>query len=214
MKRLCVFCGSSLGRRPAYQQAAGQLGRVLADSQIELIYGGGNCGLMGILADAALSRGGGVIGIIPNDLVAKEVGHTRLTELRVVATMHERKALMSKLADAFLALPGGFGTFEELFEVITWTQLGLQNKAIGLLNVEGYFDPLLQLMDHAVAEGFVRQEHRALLVASDSPQGLVASLSRSAPKISVDKWIDSATSGTLSGFEERAPEWELRESGE
>jgi uncharacterized protein (TIGR00730 family) len=150
LHRLCVFCGSSTGKRDAFQQAARELGSLLAASNIELIYGGGNCGLMGVLADEVLKNGGRVIGVIPEGLMGKELGHLQLTKLHVVTDMHKRKALMFSLADGFIALPGGFGTFEELFEVITWGQLGLQQKPIGLVNVEGFFDPVLELMDHAI----------------------------------------------------------------
>jgi uncharacterized protein (TIGR00730 family) len=140
---------------------------------IELIYGGGHCGLMGVLADEVLKNGGRVIGVIPHDLMAAELGHPQLTKLHIVSGMHERKALMSNLADGFIALPGGFGTFEELFEVITWGQLGLHQKPIGLVNVEGFFDPLLELIKHAIREGFVRPEQSQLLVSSASPKELI-----------------------------------------
>jgi len=170
LRRLCVFCGSSMGKRDAFQEAARELGSLLAAGSIELIYGGGNCGLMGVLADEVLKNGGRVTGVIPEGLMGKELAHLQLTKLHVVTDMHERKALMSSLADGFVALPGGFGTFEELFEVITWGQLGLQQKPIGLVNVEGFFDPVLELMDHAIREGFVRPEQRHLLVSSPSPK--------------------------------------------
>ena len=170
LRRLCVFCGSSIGKRDAFQEAARELGRLLAAGNIELIYGGGNCGLMGVLADEVLKNSGRVTGVIPEGLMGKELAHLQLTKLHVVTDMHERKALMSSLADGFIALPGGFGTFEELFEVITWGQLGLQQKPIGLVNVEGFFDPVLELMDHAIREGFVRPEQRHLLVSSPSPK--------------------------------------------
>ena len=170
LRRLCVFCGSSIGKRDAFQEAARELGSLLAAGSIELIYGGGNCGLMGVLADEVLKNGGRVTGVIPEGLMGKELAHLQLTKLHVVTDMHERKALMSSLADGFIALPGGFGTFEELFEVITWGQLGLQQKPIGLVNVEGFFDPVLELMDHAIREGFVRPEQRHLLVSSPSPK--------------------------------------------
>jgi uncharacterized protein (TIGR00730 family) len=171
--RLCVFCGSSIGKRDAFQQAARELGSLLATDRIELIYGGGNCGLMGVLADEVIREGGRVTGVIPKGLVEKELAHLQLTTLHIVADMHERKALMSSLADGFIALPGGFGTLEELFEVITWGQLGLQQKPIGVLNVEGFFNPVLELIDHAIGEGFVRPEQRQLLVSSASPKELL-----------------------------------------
>jgi uncharacterized protein (TIGR00730 family) len=181
LRRLCVFCGSSIGKRDAFQQAARELGRLLAAHGIELIYGGGNCGLMGALADEVLKNGGRVTGVIPKGLMGKELAHLQLTKLHVVADMHERKALMSSLADGFIALPGGFGTLEELFEVITWGQLGLQQKPIGLVNVEGFFDPVLELIDHAIGEGFVRPEQRQLLVSSASPKELLQIISAGIP---------------------------------
>ncbi|MCI0418704.1 MAG: TIGR00730 family Rossman fold protein [Acidobacteria bacterium] len=181
MQRLCVFCGSSVGRREAFRQAALELGRLLAEQNLELVYGGGNCGLMGILADEVLTRGGRVIGVIPEGLMAKELGHLQLTELRIVASMHDRKALMCSLADGFIALPGGFGTFEELFEVVTWSQLRLHRKPIGVVNVEGFFDPVLGLMHHAIREGFVRPGQRELLFNSASPKELLEVLRNGYP---------------------------------
>ncbi len=178
LRAVCVFCGSSFGARPAYASAARAVGRLLAERGIALVYGGSNVGLMGVAADACLAAGGKVIGVIPRHLAAREVAHTGLTELRVVASMHQRKALMADLADAFLALPGGFGTFDELFETLSWSQLGLQRKPSGVLNGEGYFDATLQLVDRAVAEGFVRPEHRALLVADNDPASLLDRLAR------------------------------------
>jgi uncharacterized protein (TIGR00730 family) len=177
MRRICVFCGSSVGARPAYAEAASSLGALLAKRGIGLVYGGGRLGLMGVLADAALAAGGEVIGVIPQAMVQQERAHTGLTELRVVASMHERKAAMADLADAFIAMPGGFGTFEEFCEVLTWTQLGLQRKACGILNVCEYFDPLLKLFDHAVAERFLRPEHRALVIADQDAGSLLDRLS-------------------------------------
>lgn len=167
--RLCVFTGSAVGRDAVYAAAATALGQRLAARRICLVYGGGRVGLMGVLADAALAAGGEVVGVIPGFLEAREVGHTGLTQLHIVPTMHERKALMASRADAFLALPGGLGTLDELFEIFTWAQLGLHDKPIGLLNVAGYFDGLITLVDHMVAEGFVKPETRArLLVASEA----------------------------------------------
>jgi hypothetical protein len=163
-KRLCIFCGSSHGANPAYAEAAKNAGRELARRGIGLVYGGGNVGLMGILADAVLAAGGDVIGVIPEALMAKEVGHRGLPDLRIVKTMHERKALMAELADGFAALPGGIGTFEEFFEVVTWAQLGLHAKPSALLNVNGFYDPLLCLLDHAIEEGFVKPKQRDLVV--------------------------------------------------
>jgi len=177
-RRICVFCGSSAGARPAYAEAAGALGSLFAKRGIGLVYGGGRLGLMGVMADATLAAGGEVIGVIPQALVQQERAHTGLTGLRVVASMHERKAAMSDLADAFIAMPGGFGTFEEFCEVLTWTQLGLQRKACGILNICGYFDPLLQLFDQAVAERFLRPEHRALVLADEDAASLLDRLLR------------------------------------
>jgi uncharacterized protein (TIGR00730 family) len=188
-RRLCVFCGSSTGNRPAYRTAAEQLGVLLVERGIELVYGGGNIGLMGILADTVLARGGRAIGVIPDSLMAKEVGHTGLTELRIVNSMHERKALMSDLSDGFIALPGGFGTLEEFCEVVTWSQLGLQSKPCGLLNVESYYSPLLELFDHAVREGFLREENRRLVMDDDHPKRLIEMMSKFRPE-PVAKWID------------------------
>ncbi|HET7291615.1 MAG TPA: TIGR00730 family Rossman fold protein [Vicinamibacteria bacterium] len=176
LRAVTVFCGSSAGRDPAYAAAAERLGRALADTGRTLVYGGGHVGLMGRLADAALETGGHVVGVIPQSLMAREVGHRGLPDLRVVATMHERKALMAKLGDAFVALPGGFGTLDELFEAVTWAQLGLHGKPIGLLNVGGYFDSLLRFADRSTADGFVRPEHRALLVVETDPLALLEAL--------------------------------------
>jgi len=187
-KRICVFCGSSSGTRPGYLAAAVSLGRQLAAGGIGVVFGGSRVGLMGALADAALDSGGEVIGVIPRALVEKEVAHRRLADLRVVASMHERKALMAELSDAFIALPGGFGTFEEFCEVLTWTQLGLQRKPCGILNVEGYYDPLLALFDHAVAEGFLKPVHRAMVIADTDSASLVARLLASEPPVT-GKWI-------------------------
>ena len=164
-KRLCVFCGSSHGANPAYAEAAKTAGNELARRGIGLVYGGGNIGLMGVIADAVLAAGGHVIGVIPEALMAKEVGHRGLPDLRVVKTMHERKALMAELSDGFVALPGGIGTFEEFFEIVTWAQLGLHSKPCALLNVNGFYDPLLHLMDHAIAERFVKPKQRDLVLA-------------------------------------------------
>ncbi|HJT87458.1 MAG TPA: TIGR00730 family Rossman fold protein [Bryobacteraceae bacterium] len=178
LRAVCVFCGSSFGSRPAYGEAARAVGRLLAGRGIALVYGGSNVGLMGAAADACLAAGGRVTGVIPRHLVAREVAHPGLTELRIVESMHERKALMADLADAFLALPGGFGTFDELFETLSWSQLGLQRKPSGVLNIEGYFDATLRLVDCAVAEGFVRPEHRALLLADTDPENLLDRLAQ------------------------------------
>jgi uncharacterized protein (TIGR00730 family) len=189
MDRICVFCGSSRGSRPAYSEAARRLGIELARGGIGLVYGGGRVGLMGVLADAALAAGGEVIGVIPEALLAWEVAHAGLTDLQVVASMHERKARMADLSAAFVALPGGYGTLEEFCEVLTWSQLGLHRKPCGLLNVERYYDPLLVLLDHAVAERFVRQEHRALVLEATETGLLLELLARWEPP-TLDKWID------------------------
>jgi uncharacterized protein (TIGR00730 family) len=177
LRRICVFCGSNAGARPAYRQAAQTVGRLLCRRGIELVYGGGHVGLMGIVADATLSEGGRVIGVIPQALADKEVAHVGLTELRIVKSMHERKFVMAELSDAFLALPGGYGTWEELFEVLTWSQLGIQRKACAILNVEGYYDPLLEMADKALSDGFLRGVHRDLLLADVDPERLLDRLS-------------------------------------
>jgi uncharacterized protein (TIGR00730 family) len=188
LKNICVFCGSSSGGHSVYAQAAQAVGWMLCRRGIELVYGGGNVGLMGVLADASLAEGGRVIGVIPQALVDREVAHSGLTELRVVSSMHERKAIMADLSDAFMALPGGYGTWEELFEMLTWSQLGIQRKPCGLLNVNGYYDPLLELADKAVSEGFLREINRDLLLSDDDPERLLDRLSSySFP--TVEKWI-------------------------
>jgi hypothetical protein len=188
LRRICVFCGSSFGSRPAYREAAETTGRLLCQRGIELVYGGGNVGLMGTMADACLDGGGRVIGVIPQALVDKEVAHLGLTELRVVQSMHERKSLMADLSDAFLALPGGYGTWDELCEALTWTQLGIQRKACALLNVSGYYDAFLEFADRAVSEGFLKDVNRDLLLSDDDPARLLDRLAGYAVPI-VDKWI-------------------------
>ena len=186
---MCVFCGSSPGARPEYTGAVRELGDLLARRGTTLVYGGGGVGLMGSLADAALDAGGEVIGVLPKALGRKEVGHPRLTDLRIVGSMHERKALMLELSDAFIAAPGGFGTLEETFEVLTWGQLGLHDKPIGLLDIGGYFDPLLAFLDASVEERFVRPEHREALLRASDPAALIARLEAYEPP-PVEKWID------------------------
>jgi uncharacterized protein (TIGR00730 family) len=173
MRRVCVFCGSSSGARPVYGEAAGRLGRLLAEQGIGLVYGGGNVGLMGIVADAALAAGGEVVGVIPEALMKWEVGHARLTELHVVASMHERKALMAELSDGFIALPGGIGTMEELFEIWTWGQLGLHAKPLGFLDVAGYYGHLHTFLDHMAAEGFLKPRHREMVAVEHSAEKLL-----------------------------------------
>jgi len=187
LTRVCVFCGSSSGTREVYQQAARTVGRVLCRRGIELVYGGGHVGLMGIVADACLSEGGHVIGVIPQALADREVAHTGLTELRIVGSMHERKALMADLSDAFMALPGGYGTWEEFFEVLTWSQLGIQRKACGILNVDGYYGPLLEMADRALSEGFLGKVHRDLLLSDSDPERLLDRLSSYAAP-TAEKW--------------------------
>lgn len=189
LKRVCVFCGSSPGNKDEYLKAARDTGRLLAERGIELVYGGGKVGLMGAIADACLAAGGAAIGVIPQLMVDKEVAHRGLTELRVVQTMHERKALMADLSDAFLALPGGYGTWDELCEVLTWSQIGIQHKPSGLLNVNGYYDPLLAMADRAVKDGFLPEIHRALLLTETDPGKLLKYLEKYVPP-SVDKWMD------------------------
>jgi len=173
VKRICVFCGSATGGHPAYTAAARELGTELARRRIGLVYGGGSVGLMGVLADTALALGAEVIGVIPRGLATRELLHTGVTELRLVHSMHERKAAMASLADGFVALPGGLGTLEETLEILTWAQLGIQRKPVGLLNVRGYWDPLLELLAHAAGEGFVRREHLALLLTASAPRELL-----------------------------------------
>ena len=176
VKRICVFCGSNVGARAAYRQATEELGRELLGRRIGLVYGGGNIGLMGVLADAVLAGGGEVQGVIPHALVAREVAHKELGKLHIVDSMHERKQLMADLSDAFVALPGGYGTFEEFCEAVTWSQLGIHKKPCGLLNVEGYFDPLIAQFDLAVREGFLYPENRALVLEAREPGALLEAL--------------------------------------
>jgi uncharacterized protein (TIGR00730 family) len=188
--RICVFCGSSIGTRPEYAHAAEQLAHEMARRSIGLVFGGGNVGLMGVVADAMLAAGGHAIGVIPHALVARELAHRSLPDLRIVNSMHERKAMMAGLADAFIAMPGGFGTFEEFCEVVTWTQLGVHAKACGLLNVEGFYDPLIALVDRAVDEGFIKAANRRIVVAHADPAALLDELSK--PQASPEaRWISS-----------------------
>ncbi|MBL8858788.1 MAG: TIGR00730 family Rossman fold protein [Planctomycetes bacterium] len=189
LKSLCVYCGSSPGADPAFAHAARAVGRLVAESGRTLVFGGGRVGLMGVVADAALSAGGKVIGVIPQALMTKEVAHRGLTELHVVASMHERKAMMADLSDAFLALPGGIGTLEELFETWTWGQLGLHAKPFGLLDVDGFYGPLLEFLDLQVEQRFVRPEHRALLCVGREPREVLAQLAEFQP-MQAPKWID------------------------
>jgi uncharacterized protein (TIGR00730 family) len=188
--RVCVFCGSSSGRDDSYADAARAVGSLLADEGIGLVYGGGSVGLMGILADAVLDSGGDVDGVLPAGLFDREIAHPGLNKMHVVASMHERKALMYELSDGFLALPGGLGTLDELLEIATWSQLGLHRKPIGLLDVNGYFAPLEAFLDHAVQEGFVRDVHRLRLLRSDDPRALLEAMRMFDPGEPTEKWTD------------------------
>lgn len=191
-KRLCVFCGSSHGADPAYAEAAKNLGGELARRGIALVYGGGNVGLMGVVADSVLAGGGEVIGVIPEALMAKELGHKGIKDLRVVKTMHERKAMMAELSDGFIAMPGGIGTFEEFFEIVTWAQLGFHSKPCALLNVNGFYDPLLRLVDHAIEERFIKASQRNILIVQPDIRALLHHMQHS--HVSVEpKWIKKET---------------------
>ncbi|MBS0202943.1 MAG: TIGR00730 family Rossman fold protein [Planctomycetes bacterium] len=190
MKRICVFCGSSAGFDSTYRQSAIQFGKLLVDRGHELVYGAGSVGLMGAVADAVLQANGHVIGVIPRFLATRELLHEGISDIRLTDDMHERKALMSELSDAFVALPGGLGTFEELFEVLTWAQLGLHSKPIGILNMAGYFDPLVALLDRAILDGFCRDEHRRLFIVDNDPVRLLERMRDHQPP-AVRKWIPS-----------------------
>lgn len=190
LKRLCVFCGSSGGNHPLYRETAARFGELMVQAGIELVYGGGSVGLMGTIADAVLKFNGRVTGVIPQFLATRELLHEGVTDLRITSGMHERKALMAELSDAFVALPGGLGTFEELFEVLTWGQLGLHRKPIGLLNISGYFDPIVQLVDQAISAGFCREEHRQLFLVDDQSERLLLRLRNHQPP-AVGKWLRS-----------------------
>ena len=189
MKSITVFCGSNSGFRTDYAEAARALAQIFVRQNIRLVYGGGNVGLMGIIADEVMRRGGEVVGIIPDSLDQKEVGHRGITELRVVSSMHERKALMAELADGFIAMPGGIGTFEEFFEILTWAQLGFHEKPCAILNIAGYYDGLLALCDNAVTEGFLRPAHRQLILEDSNPEFLLEKM-RNLKPLPVEKWID------------------------
>jgi len=184
MKRICVFCGSSLGAKPEYSKAAQELGYLMAQKGIGLVYGGASVGIMGEVANAVLKEGGEAIGVIPGFMVEKELAHKKLSDLRVVNSMHERKALMAELSDGFIALPGGFGTFEEFFEVLTWGQLSIHTKPCGLLNICNYYDKLIEFIDYSVKEQFVKVDCRALVLAGNEPKDLLEKMqSYQAPKI-------------------------------
>jgi uncharacterized protein (TIGR00730 family) len=192
MNSISVFCGSSFGNREAYTLGAKALGTALARAKIRLVYGGGRVGLMGVVADAAMAAGGEVIGVIPRPLATKELAHAGLSKLHVVETMHDRKALMADLCQGFIAMPGGFGTLEEFFEVLTWAQLGLHPKPCGLLNIASYFDPLLAVIEHSVEAEFVKPEHRALVLQETDPGRLLEAM-RVYQAPSIPKWIERET---------------------
>jgi uncharacterized protein (TIGR00730 family) len=204
MKRIAVYCGSNRGRRPEYAAAAEQLGELLAREKIELVYGGGRVGLMGVLADAVLKCGGHIIGVIPEKLVINEVVHEKLPDLRIVKTMHERKALMAELADGFIALPGGYGTFEEMFEVLAWSQLGWHQKPFGLLESAGFYRPLLKFLSHTCKEGFIRPQHHELVLVEDSAEKILTRMKKFRPP-KVVKWADQGRKKNRPG-KVRAPE--------
>ena len=187
LKNICVYCGSNLGRRSVYEDAANRLANALAQRGIGLVYGGARVGLMGVIADCMIDAGGKVVGVIPESLSKKEIAHDGLTELVITETMHERKKVMAKRSDAFIALPGGIGTLEELFEVWTWGQLGFHAKPCGLLNVAGYFDAMADFLDHAVTETFVKSEHRSMLAVETDPNALLDRFSSYIPP-KVEKW--------------------------
>jgi uncharacterized protein (TIGR00730 family) len=188
LKNICVYCGSSPGRLEAYAAAAGALAETLVSRDIGLVYGGAGIGVMGAVADAVLRLGGKAVGVIPEALMRKEVAHHRLTELHVTHSMHERKTLMAELSDGFIALPGGIGTLEEIFEIWTWAQLGFHHKPCGLLNVEGYFDPLIEFLDHAAAEQFINRTHRAMLFIESDPEMLLNRFAGYQPPV-VARWV-------------------------
>ncbi|GCE48947.1 hypothetical protein EI42_01460 [Thermosporothrix hazakensis] len=190
LRRICVYCGSSSGFRKEYREAAEALGRELAERKLGLVYGGASVGLMGTVADSVLAAGGEAIGVLPRALFGIELMHKGLTQLHEVGSMHERKQLMADLSDGFIALPGGFGTFDELFEIITWAQLGIHQKPVGLLNVAGYFQPLLAMVDHAIQEGFVKEEYRSFLLVHEHPAALLESIANFTPRTDILKWID------------------------
>jgi uncharacterized protein (TIGR00730 family) len=187
MKAVCVYCGSAIGARPVYAEAAKAFGRALVEADLALVYGGGSVGLMGTIADEVLGLGGRAIGVIPELLMSKEVGHAGLTELHVVADMHERKKKMADLSDAFVSMPGGVGTFEELFEVYTWAQLGYHQKPVALLNVEGYYDPLIAMLRHTVEEGFMRAPFLDMLQVASDPAEMIHALRKYVPPVA-DRW--------------------------
>ena len=182
MRRICIFAGSNVGKRQEYEQAAQELGRALVARNLGIVYGGASAGLMGTIADTVLAAGGEAIGVIPQNLFKREVAHQQLTRLYTVNSMHERKAMMADLADGFIALPGGFGTFDELFEITTWAQIGIHTKPVGLFNVAGYFNPLLALVSHATTEGFVQPQHMHILMHEDTPEALLDAFANYIPQ--------------------------------
>jgi uncharacterized protein (TIGR00730 family) len=196
MKSLCVYCGSSFGSSPDYADAARALAKAMVDDNIALVYGGGNVGLMGVIADEVMRLGGKATGVIPTALLEKEVGHRTLTQLHVVKDMHERKAMMAELSDGFIAMPGGIGTLEELFEVLTWSQLGFHNKPIGLLNVHGFYDDLIKFMQHLVAQGFLRPEHASLMMHEPDATALLQRFKTFQPQYQ-HKLLNRSTAKTL-----------------
>jgi uncharacterized protein (TIGR00730 family) len=191
LRRVAVFCGSNHGRDPRFRDAAQELGRLLAEREIGLVYGGGNVGLMGVIADAVLTAGGEVTGVIPQDLWDKEVGHSGLTEQLIVGSMHERKLAMADRADAFIAMPGGVGTFEEFFEAVTWTQLGIHQKPAGLLDVAGFYTPLLAFLDQTTDAGFLRPGHRSMIRSATTPDALLDDLA-AWQVVDTPKWLDAS----------------------
>jgi uncharacterized protein (TIGR00730 family) len=188
MQRLCIYCGSSSGASPLYTAAAHQLGQAMVRRNLGLVYGGASIGIMGTVADAVLAHGGEVIGVLPQALAHKEVAHPKLTELRIVNSMHERKAMMAELADGFIALPGGLGTLEELFEILTWAQLGMHQKPCGILNINQYYLHLLQFIEHAFAEQFIQTKYRGLLLVDDNPLTLLDKLQTYQPPV-IKRWL-------------------------
>lgn len=191
MKSICVYCGSNPGRQESYSSAARELAKSLVEREIRLVYGGASVGIMGLIADTVLQLGGQAVGVIPDALLRKEVAHTNLTELHVTQSMHERKTLMAELSDGFIALPGGIGTLEEIFEVWTWAQLGFHKKPCGLLNVEGYFDSLISFLDHTVAEQFVKEQHHSMLIVEHNPDLLLDRFASYKPP-TIQKWVGKA----------------------
>jgi uncharacterized protein (TIGR00730 family) len=190
MKTVCVFCGSNPGRNPAFKEGAIALGQEIVSRGLGLVYGGGNVGLMGVVADAVLAEGGEVIGVIPGFLVNRELAHPGLSKLHVVDSMHQRKALMAELSDGFIAMPGGYGTFEEFCEILTWSQLGLHQKPHGLLNIMGYYEPLIRLFDTALHEQFLSSAHRAMVLEAPTPAALLNIMSHYVPPTVTKEWVD------------------------